>query len=102
MQTASVSLCYQVYTEDFYRDIQHDLDLFDTADNPSCHPLHNTVNKKVIGKFKDETAGCPIRELGLRQKMYSIMKKDGQEKEKKTAKGVKKSVTEREIPPCAL
>ena len=52
----------------------------------------------MIGKFKDETSSCPIREfLGLRPKMYRfIYKKDGKEKEKKTAKGVKKCVTERE------
>ena len=36
--------------------------------------------------------------VGLRAKMYSfVLKKDGVEQEKKTAKGINKSVTEREI-----
>ena len=40
--------------------------------------------------MKDETAGKPIKEfVGLRFKMYSLLV-DG--KEKKTAKGIKKSV----------
>ncbi|CAH3148422.1 unnamed protein product, partial [Porites evermanni] len=83
------SLCYQVFTDHFYRDIQPDLEKFDTADYPKQHVLHSPVNKKVIGKFKDETSGCLIRELvGLRPQIYSfILKNDGKEKEKKTAKG---------------
>ena len=99
MFTDTDSLCYQVHTEDFYQDIQPDLDLFDTADYPSYHTLHSTVNKKVIGKFIDETAGHPIREfVGLCLKMYSsVLKKNGREVEKETAKGIKKSVPEHEI-----
>lgn len=74
--------------------------LFDTADYPSYHTLHSTVNKKVIGKFKDETAGHPIHEfVGQCPKMYSsVLKKNGKEVEKETAKGIKKSLPEREIP----
>ena len=45
--------------------------------------------------MKDETAGKPIKEfVGLRSKMYSLLV-DG--KEKKTAKGIKKSVIRREL-----
>lgn len=97
--TDTDSLCYQVNTEDFYHDMQPDLDLFDTADYPSYHTLHSTVNKKVIDKFKDETAGHPIREfVGLHPKMYrSVLKKNGREVEMETAKGIGKSVLEREI-----
>ena len=40
-------------------------------------------NKKVVGKFKDETQGIPICEfIGLRSKMYSI--KLDNDSEKKT------------------
>ena len=75
------------------------MEKFDTADYPKQHVLHSPVNKKVIEKFKDETSSCLIQELvGLRPQMYSfILKKDGKEKEKKTAKRVKNCVTEREI-----
>ena len=44
--------------------------------------------KKVIGKFKDETAGLPISEfVGLKPKEYALTTDSY---EKKTAKGVKK------------
>ena len=45
--------------------------------------------------MKDETASKPIKEfVGLRSKMYSLLV-DG--KEKKTAKGIKKSVIRRDL-----
>ena len=55
-------------------------------------------NDKLI-MFKDETAGHPIQEfVGQRPKMYSsVLKKNGKEVEKETAKGIKKSLPEREI-----
>ena len=97
--TDTDSLCYCIQTEDVYRDMQSDLEKFDTSDYPSNHFLHSNTNKKVIGKFKDETNGCPMREfVGLRAKMYSfVLKKDGIGQETKKAKGVKKSVVKREI-----
>ena len=52
-------------------------------------------NKKVIGKFKDEAAGDPITEfVGLKSKMYSYKTEN---KENKTAKGVKKNVIKSEL-----
>ena len=43
--------------------------------------------KKVIGKFKDETAGIPVVEfIGLRSKMYSYIKDNMNGG--KTAKGI--------------
>ena len=97
--TDTDSLCYSIQTEDVYRDMQSDLEKFYTSDYPPNHFLHSNANKKVIGKFKDETNGHPMREfVGLRAKMYSfVLKKDGVDQEKKTAKGISKSVTQREI-----
>ena len=49
------------------------------------------TNKKVIGKFKDETDGVPIVEfVGLRSKTYSFEKRGGESVNK--AKGVQKSI----------
>ena len=63
-----------IETEDVYKDIEANKIFYDTSDYPKDHPLHSTVNKKVLGKMKDECAGLPISEyVGLRSKMYSIM-----------------------------
>ena len=58
--TDTDSLMYSVQTENFYRDISGDVrKRFDTGDYPEIHPseIKTGVNKKVIGKFKDEEAG---------------------------------------------
>ena len=66
--------------------MEQDAHLFDTSDYPKDHFLHSTVNKKLFGKIKDETAGVPIEEfVGLRPKMYSLLYGG---KEKRTAKSI--------------
>ena len=51
----------------------------DTSNYLKVHPLFSTTNNKVLGKLKDECAGAPIAKfVGLRHKMYSILKADGQ------------------------
>ena len=89
------SLCYSIRTNDIYNDIADQIDLYDTSDYPNDHRLHSIVNKKVMGKMKDETNSVPIEEfVGLRPKMYSI-KFGGIEK--KTAKGISKSVVKKRL-----
>jgi len=97
--TDTDSLCYDIKTDDIYQDMQNDLDLFDTSDYPHHHPLYSIHNKKVLGKMKDETRGVPIREfVGLRPNMYSILyNENGEEIEKKTAKGITRCVTNKKI-----
>jgi len=88
--TDTDSLCIHVETEDFYRDMEKNIDLYDTSDYPPEHFLHSNVNKKVIGKFKDETNGKPITHFcGLRAKMYAMLIHGMMEK--KTAKGISKT-----------
>jgi hypothetical protein len=57
---------------------------------------HYTAQKirKSLGKMKDETHGIAIQEfVGLKSKMYyMIYEEEGCLKEKKAAKGIKKSV----------
>ena len=94
--TDTDSLTYLIITEDLYQDMKEDQHLYDTSNYPKEHFLFSENNKKIIGKFKDETAGDPVREfVGLRAKMYSIKLEDG--KEKKTGKGIKKSVLKKEV-----
>ena len=94
--TDTDSLCYHIETEDVYRDFFADRERFDNSDYPPNSEFYFTENKKVIGKFKDETAGVPIRKfIGLKSKMYSISLDN--EKDSKKAKGVKKNVIRKGI-----
>ena len=69
---------------------------FDNSDYPENSPYFNKINKKVIGKFKDEAAGVPVVEfVGLRSKMYSYVKDN--DECGKTAKGIKKNIITKNI-----
>ena len=103
--TDTDSLLYLIHTDDFYKDISHDIKThFDTSDYPSDHPsgIFTGVNKKVIGLFKDEVAGRQITHfVGLRPKLYSFKVEGGgitkKSDEVRKCKGVKKNVVKREI-----
>ncbi|XP_031550280.1 uncharacterized protein LOC116287732, partial [Actinia tenebrosa] len=95
LYTDTDSLILEVQTEDVYQDCLEDLDEYDTSAYPKEHFLYSAKNKKVIGKMKDEMSGKPIIEyVGLKPKMYSVLKMDGAEKK---AKGVKKYVVKKDI-----
>ena len=68
--------------------------LFDTSNYPKekDHPLYSEINKKVLGKFKDECGGKNIEEsVGLRAKLYAYKVGDAEEKKcKAVAKNVVK------------
>ena len=88
--TDTDSLCYEITTDDFYQDMYNCKEYFDLSDM-KLEQFKDMENKKVVGKFKDETQGIPISEfIGLRSKMYSIELNDGSEK--KTAKGIVRNV----------
>ena len=92
--TDTDSLCYEIETEDLYKDINPDVDQkFDTSNFEKDHisGIPTGVNKKVIGMMKDE-AGCKIikKFVGLRAKLYSYKMYEG--KEEKKCKGIKKNV----------
>ena len=91
------SLMYLIQTDDFYHDIRKDIKKkFDTSDYLENHPsgIKTGVNKKVIGKFKDEAAGRQITHfVGLRPKLYTFKvekKKKGEEKMKGEKEGENK------------
>ena len=97
--TDTDSLCYEIQTEDFYKDISGDVEKgFDTSNFPKDHPSEIPVgkNKKVPGMMKDEAGGRIIEEfIGLRAKLYSYRMFEG--KEEKKCKGIKKSVVRKDI-----
>ena len=97
--TDTDSLCYEIETEDFFKDISGDVEKgFDTSNFPKDHPSEIPVgkNKKVPGMMKDEAGGRIIEEfVGLRAKLYSYRMFEG--KEEKKCKGIKKSVVRKDI-----
>ena len=97
--TDTDSLMYLIQTKDFYKDIKKDVKRkFDTSDYPENHSsgIKTGVNKKVIGKFKDEAAGKQITHfVGLRPKLYTYKIEEQGEKRKK--KGVKKYVIKKSL-----
>ncbi len=97
--TDTDSLCYEIETDDVYKDIKNDVDKwYDTSNYDKDHPsgLYSGKNKKVIGYFKDECGGKFITEfVGLKAKSYSFKTSDG--KVEKKCKGVKKYVVSKHI-----
>ena len=59
--TDTDSLTYEIEAEDIYKDFWNDKDMFDNSDYLESSPYYCNVNKKIIGKFKDEA--CGIRSL---------------------------------------
>ena len=97
--TDTDSLMYELKTEDFYADIAADIKTrFDTSDYLPNHKsgIQTGLNKKVIGKFKDEVAGRQITKfVGLRPKLYSFKIEDSFTTKK--SKGIKKNVVKKQI-----
>ena len=93
--TDTDSLCYEIETKDIYKELGRTNNYLTIVITHNS-PYFSAENKKVIGKFKDEAAGMPIKEfIGLRSKMYSYVKDDG--KNEKTAKEVRKYVIKKNI-----
>ena len=87
------SFVTNIRTEDFYKDIANDVEKwFDTSNYDNYNdkrPLPVGINKKVIGKFKDELGGKIMTEFcALRVKAYAYKLDD--DTEHKKAKGTKK------------
>ena len=116
MYDDKIRLCYtdtdsfimHIKTEDFYKDIIADVDMwFDTSNfnKNDNRPLENGSNKKVLGKCKDEIGGKILTKfVALRVKTYSFLideyTDEDYEKNRivnKTAKGTKKCVFKRKI-----
>ena len=100
--TDTDSLCYHIHTEDIYSDMKADGHMYDFSSYNERHICYSTKNKKVIGKWKDETDGLIIKEfIGLRPKLYSIkccitydpIKRKFINQRKKALKGVKKNAS---------
>ena len=116
MNGDKIRLCYtdtdsfimHTKTDDFYKDINNDVDKwFDTSnyDKNDNRSLEIGKNKKVLGNFKDEHGGKIMTKfVTLRAKTYSFLideyTDEDYEKNRivnKNAKGTKKCVVKKEI-----
>ena len=92
------SFIIHIVTEDFYKDIVDNVnDWFDTFayDKEDNRPLPIGINKKIIGKFKDELNGKIMTEFcAPKAKTYSFTTDDN---ETKRAKGTQKCVIKKDL-----
>ena len=106
----NVKLCYmdtdsfvlQINTDDYFKDISNDvIEWFDTSnfDKIDNRPLEIGINKKVIGKFKDELGGKVLTEfVAPRAKSYAYTQLNNDKlQENKKAKGTKKCVIKKHL-----
>jgi len=68
--TDTDSYCCHIETPDLYKDMSQNLELFDTSNFATIHPLYTTKNHRVLGKFKSETGSLEF--VGLRAKNVSL------------------------------
>ena len=106
----NIKLCYmdtdsfilQINADDFFKDINNDIEIwFDTSnyDKNDNRPLKIGLNKKVIGKFKDELGGKILTEfvaLSAKTYAYTQLRNEKLEEHKK-AKGTKKCVIKKHL-----
>ena len=85
--TDTDSLIYEIKYKNFYKQCFKDKELFDFSGYLKDSVYHDSSNKKLLGKMKDEFNGVKIAEfVGLKSKMYLLISDDNKEvnKEKNT------------------
>ena len=69
-----------MFKDDVNEDFYEDKNLLHFSDYPQDSNFFDPVNKKDIGKMKEECKGEVVSELvGLKSKMYSLVSVDGTE-----------------------
>ncbi|MGH9021455.1 MAG: hypothetical protein ACRDV0_10690 [Acidimicrobiales bacterium] len=95
LYTDTDSLILKVYTDNFYSCIAENPDKFDTSNYPEANKFNIVKSISVPGKMKDEFPGDPIISFyGTGAKAYYVK---SIQNELKKAKGIKKSVIEKEL-----
>ena len=94
--TDTDSLCYHIRKQDIFEIMKENKECFDLSDYPKDHLLHDETNKKVIGKFKNESIKQITEFVGLRAKLYAF-KVEGDEEKHLKCKGVKRCVVQSKL-----
>ena len=95
--TDTDSLVYEINEDSgsVYKKCFKDKHVFDFSGYPKDSVYYDILNKKVLGKMKDEFIGTKINEFcGLKSKMYSLISVD--DKEVNKAKGINKKLKHKE------
>ena len=96
--TDTDSLMYEITSDDVYKELLLLKDHFDFSNYPPGHELFSLENKRVPGKFKDESGGKIIKKfIGLKSKMYAFEMDNTNLSPVKAAKGVKKYIIENSL-----
>jgi hypothetical protein len=95
LYTDTDSFIYEIHNQSVEEFMLSNADYFDTSDYPKDHPCYSPVNKKVIGKFKDELQSQKmLKFIGLRSKMYAFVTESDFHTR---LKGIKRVVLEKSI-----
>ena len=93
--TDTESLVYEINSDKVYERCFKDKNLFDFSGYQKISNYYDISNKKVLEKVKDEFNGVKIVEfIGLKSKMYSLIRSDDKEVDK--AKGINKKLRHNE------
>ena len=83
--TNTDNLIYKIKTEDVYEDFSKDKEMFDFSNYSYKSKYDDDLNKLVVGKMKDETAGVAVREFaGLKCQIDLFLVDDSSEHKKVT------------------
>jgi hypothetical protein len=94
--TDTDSLCYHIKKKDIIEVMNNNKSYFDLSEYPKDDPLYDPTNKKVIGKFKNESVKQITEFVGLRAKLYAYTV-DNDDKKHLKCKGVKSCVVKNEL-----
>jgi len=73
LMTETDSFVYKVKTKDFYKDMYENKEDFDMSEYSKDNQFYDETNKKVLGRFKDETLSGSISDFtGVHSKCYTI------------------------------
>ena len=98
--TDTDSLVYETEPDDAYEYFYRDKNLFDFSDYPQNSMFFDPINKKLIGKVKDEVKRKLTSEfVGLNSKMYSLIDVDGKKikEQKHSINFFKKNIRHKEF-----
>lgn len=95
LYTDTDSFILEITTANVYEDIRRNIDRFDTSNYQTNNIHEMPITNSVVGRFKDEYAGEPIKSFyGTGAKAYCVKTESGLLKK---AKGIKKSSVKKQL-----